>query len=205
MRSPNAKFANRGFTLLEVVVVMAILSTLLALGSDLFRNIIRLDGELRGMLEVQEDARRAFKTVTKDLRIIAIADNGAYPIAEATDTSLTIYADADDDGKAERIRYYLTGNSLMRGKIIPVGNPPVYVTGDEESVELVTDLNLASVTLFEYHDSSYTGTESPLSSPIDIPSVRLIKVSLVIDKNLARAPADYLYTTQVSPRNLKDF
>lgn len=100
--------------------------------------------------------------------------------------------------------YTLVGNTLYIAVIKPTGTPPVYNGSSQATSSLLTDVrNSSSTPVFQYFDQNYTGTSSPLSVPVNIPSIRLIKIALALDVLLNQAPAVMNYTTQVSLRNLK--
>jgi hypothetical protein len=87
--------------------------------------------------------------------------------------------------------------------VYPTGNPLRYSTSTETVSSLVTDI-AATTSIFSYYNSIYTGTSSPLTNPPPITQIRLVKISLPIDKNGSRPPAAITVTSQVSIRNLKD-
>lgn len=195
---------SRGFTAIELTTVIAIVGLLAVFAADFMRSVIVLDGETRGILLAQDDARRAFKQMVTDIRLTNYADNGAYPIVQADATDYVFYANVNSDGKAERVRYFLSGTSLKRGVILPTGAPPVYDPASEAVATIATDLDNGAVPVFDYYDSSYDGTTAPLPAPVSISAVRLVKITVVINKNAVRAPTDQAFSTQVSLRNLKD-
>jgi prepilin-type N-terminal cleavage/methylation domain-containing protein len=194
----------RGFTMIEMSVVMAIIGVALFTSGDFLRNIVQLNQEMRGLLAVQDEARRAFKTMTQDLRITSYADTGSYPITTAEADNLTFFADADADGKAERIRYFLSGTTLKRGVIVPAGSPSIYDPATETIGNLVTDMNNGGAAIFSYFDSSYTGTGSPLTQPVTTSVIRLVRITITVNKNFGRAPSNHTFSTQISLRNLKE-
>ena len=103
----------------------------------------------------------------------------------------------------DEVTYAYSSTTLYRSVIKASGTPPVY-TGAAATSSLLTDVrNSTSTPVFQYFDQNYTGTSSPLSVPVNIPSIRLIKISLMLDVLLNQAPAVRTYTTQVSLRNLK--
>jgi hypothetical protein len=129
---------------------------------------------------------------------------GAYAIVQAATSSLTFYDDIDNDSSIEKVRYFLSGSTLKKGVVEPSGSPLNY-NGTETIKELVHNIaNNATTSIFSYYDSSYAGTSSPLALPVNVLSVRLIKVSLVIDSDPLKPPAPIYMSTQVSIRNIKD-
>jgi prepilin-type N-terminal cleavage/methylation domain-containing protein len=204
LHGPGPRQSPRGFTLIEMLVTLAIATVLAVFAAGFMRDIIIFDSELRGILMAQDDARRTFKLMVKEIRLINFADNGAYPITQAETTSFIFYSDVNGDGRAERLRYFLSGTTLYRGYIAPVGTPPVYSTGGEVVTSIATNLDNGATPIFTYYDSSYDGTSAPLATPVTIFSIRLVKLTIIVNKNAIRAPSNQTYSTQVSLRNLKD-
>jgi hypothetical protein len=132
------------------------------------------------------------------------AETGAYPIVTSATDSMVFYSDYDDDGIVERLRYYRSGNTLKKGVIEPTSNPPAY-NGTEVSVDEVHDLS-GLAPIFEYYDDSYDGsaTATPLAQPVNNQDIRLVKITLTVDRLPGRPPGPITVTTQVSMRNLKD-
>lgn len=188
-------------TLLEIVFTVAIFS-LIALGISLFaRNVWVYNSFLQNSLISNDYARETLKTITKEIRIASTASNGAYAINQASNTSFTFFSDVDSDGVKERVRYYLDNGTLKRGIIEPSGNPLAY-TASETTKTLAK--GVVNTDVFAYYDRDYDGTTGALSSPVNIPLVRLIKITLSIDQDPNKAPTATNFSTQVSLRNLKD-
>ena len=59
-------------------------------------------------------------------------------------------------------------------------------------------------TRFDYFDGTYMGTTSPLTQPVDNYRVRLIRLTVTVDKDTHRAPAPLTVTGQSLIRSLKD-
>lgn len=194
----------RGFTLVESLFSLALFvligGAVWYLQNDFSKANILIQSNLTG----QHEINRTFKTFTAEARITSLSSLGAYPLAEATATSITFYADADRDGLKERLRYFLQNGELRRGYLKPTGDPLVYNPLNESVTTIVRDVTNGATALFSYYDSTYDGTTAPLTQPVDVLSVRLVKMTVVIDKNGARAPSPESFTTQISFRNLKD-
>ena len=56
----------------------------------------------------------------------------------------------------------------------------------------------------EYFDSNYTGTSTPLSQPVQATQVRLIRITVRIEKDPNKSPGPLTATSQVFLRNLKN-
>jgi len=129
---------------------------------------------------------------------------GSYPIETAGITAFTFFSDINSDGLKERIRYFLSGTTLMKGVIVPLGSPLQYLSNTEVLTEIVHNVRNGSTPIFTYYDSSYNGSTSPLSQPVSILSVRLVMITLILEGDPNRQPAPITVTTEVSIRNLKD-
>jgi hypothetical protein len=195
----NKKF---GFTVIETLFGISIFIIIVMLLTLFSRNVWIYNGFITGGLADTDAGRTVLKTLTSEIRTASTANNGSYPIAEATTTSFTFYSDIDDDGLKEKVRYFLSGTSLQKGVIKPTGSPLAYNSLDEKITTLID--KLTNSLLFEYYDTSYEGTTNPLSNPINIPNIRLVKVTIVLDKDPNRSPLPMTFSTQVSIRNLKD-
>ncbi len=152
----------------------------------------------------QDEARKALKEMSSEMRVAAPSSIGAYALAQVTSTSVTFYANIDSDAYKEKVRYFLSGNILKKGVIKPSGNPLVYNSGNETIKDVVHYVTNGSDPVFYYYDANYGGTEQPLTSPVDTTAVRLIKINLAIDDNVLLPPSALILTTQVNFRNLKD-
>jgi len=200
----NRPPTSSGFTLVEVFISMAIfVAVMVAVGTFLV-NIYSNNTVVSGSFQTAQDAQVILKTMLTELRQSSTAANGAYPIATAGTSSVTFFSDVDNDGITEEITYALIGSTLYRAVIQPSGSPFSYNPASQATSSLLTDVrNTSSTPMFQYYDQNYTGTSSPLSSPVNISSVHLIKISLALDVLLNQAPVVRTYTTQVSLRNLK--
>ncbi len=195
---------NSGYSIVETLVVLGIL-TLIIVGITTFqKDIFSLNYSLQGSLNAQFEGGRVLRIMVGELRSMSQSAAGAYPIAQAATSTMTFYTDIDNDGSKEKVRYYLQNGSLKKGVVDPSGNPVGY-TGTEKIETLITNVvNATSSPIFSYYDSSYAGTTTPLSMPLDTLSVRLIKINVTIDKDVNRPPGPSTVTSQVTPRNLKD-
>jgi Flp pilus assembly protein TadG len=81
----------------------------------------------------------------------------------------------------------------------------MYNTNNESRKILVTGVrNGPNYPIFEYFSSSYAGTSSAMTYPIDIKSIRLVKINITIDSDINKSPIPITYTSQTALRNLKD-
>jgi type II secretory pathway pseudopilin PulG len=198
----NSRF---GFTIIEVLVVFFIFILIADGAWLLYKNSVNTNTILSYNLTAQGEARRAFEEMSSAIRSASQSNPGAYTINNASSTAFVFYSDFDRDGLKEKIRYFLTGTILKKGTIKTTGNPLVYNIADEKISDLVHDVTKNPANpIFSYYDSNYDGTTAPLTYPLNLLAIRLVKITLIIDQNPNKAPAALTFTTQISIRNLKD-
>jgi type II secretory pathway pseudopilin PulG len=190
-----------GFTLIETLFGVAIF-VLIALALTLFsRNVWVYNSFVSEGLTGTDAARQILKTMVSEIRTASVASNGAYAIDQANVSSFIFYSDIDNDNLREKVRYFLVGTTLQKGVIKPTGSPLTYNSADEKISILASDTTSLA---FDYFNKNYDGTSAALTFPINIPDVRLIKITVTLDKDPNRAPLPATFSTQVSIRNLKD-
>lgn len=195
--------SESGFTLIEAVIGAAVFFMVAVALYFLLADIIDFNRVISGNLWTQDQMRRVLRDFSSEARSTSPSDLGAYPIAEASDFSFIFYSNIDGDPLKEQIRYFLEGDVFKKGVIKPSGSPLVYDPANEEITVLVNNIVNDSVPIFNYYDSDYDGTTPPLSSPVDLPAIRLVKIT-VIAENARKNSEPVVLTTQVSMRNLKD-
>ncbi|PIT92090.1 MAG: hypothetical protein COU08_04535 [Candidatus Harrisonbacteria bacterium CG10_big_fil_rev_8_21_14_0_10_42_17] len=195
---------NRGFTLIEVALVVGILLIVGGTAALLQRDFFRLNSYFQQSLLSQQEAVKAIRTMVKEIRASNIADNGAYQIKTASDNALTVYTDTNSDNIREEVRYYLENTNLKKGIIIPTGNPVIYDPANEVLTTMVRNIAPTTTPLFTYFDNMFTGTQTPMISPINASDVRLIEIRFAIDRDPNQLPEPLEFKTKVFLRNAKD-
>ncbi len=196
---------KKGFTFVETIIGVSIFLLISLLISSFARDIFSLNYVLQGNLNAEIDSRHVVKIIVTELREAGPSALGAYAIASATPSNLIFYSDVDNNGIREKVRYFISGTNLKRGVVTPTGSPLVYDDTQEKLSTIISGFVSSSTSpLFQYYPSSYAGTSSPLTVPVDISSIRLVKVTVIIDKDPNRSPISIITTSQVSVRNLKD-
>ena len=198
---------SKGFTLAELLITIGIFVLLAVVISSFERNLFSYDFTAQDQLNTQIDARHVVENMVAALREAEPSANGAYTIALASTSALTFFSDPNNTGNPNEIQYYMSGTNLIQGVIAPTGSPLTYVSANETYSTVASGIqNAASTTLpiFQYYDENYAGTSSPLTQPVNPQSIRLIKITLVIDKDLLKTPRPITVTSQVEVRNLKD-
>jgi len=198
-------FYKKGFTLIEILIAIGIFTSLVVLLTTFQKDIFTNNVFIQNSLIAESEARGALKRAIADLRASASSNDGLYPIVSVDKNTLTFFSDIDKDGLREKVRYFVANSSLMRGVIKPTGAPYTYVAGNEVLSTVVHSIvNDTSTPVFDFYDDSYNGTSSPMSFPIDVVKIRLVKITIMIDANPARSPSVMTFTSQVAVRNVKD-
>lgn len=193
---------KKGFTLVEILFTISIFVLIVIALTSFTRNLWVYNAQIRDGLSTNDYGRSLLKKMTAEIRTASTSNTGTYTINQATASAFTFFSDVDGDGLKERVRYFLNGTTLNRGIIKPTGSPLTYNGGSETITTLAT--NVTNTTIFEYYDTNYDGLTAPLSTPINIPLVRLVKITVTIDIDPNKPPAATTFSTQVSMRNLKD-
>jgi len=197
---------NRGFSLIEVLIVVVIAATLVLVVGNFGTNVSSLNGLINVELESKSDVAQQVQIMASEIRSAEPSAAGAYPVDSASTSSFAFYSDINQDGIAEHVRYFLASSTIYRGVIAPTGTPATYPAANEVVTDVVDHVALASSTpLFSYYGSSYAGTGSPLASPVAVASVRVIAVTFYAAlpaKNTSQPAAPQYFSTVVDLRNL---
>ncbi len=203
--SLQKKVLKKGLTLVEVLVAMAIL-TLIGFSITAFeRDIFSFNSFIQSDLNAQIAGRKAITRMVSEMREMSPSSLGSYPIAAAATSTITFYSDIDTDSAKEQIRYYVSGTNIMKSVINPTGSPLVYNSGSAVVTTVASSVaNGTSTPIFEYYDTNYSGTTTPLSTPVNIASIKLVKINILIEAKSSRGIIPLNLTSQVTLRNLKD-
>jgi type II secretory pathway pseudopilin PulG len=195
---------KKGFMMTEILVAVAIASAIFLVVFNFGTSIFSFNSSAQANLSAQTDGRRVLKNIVKELRSASPSSLGSYPLTLASITAITFFVDLDNDVYKEQVRYFLQGKELKRGVIKPSGSPLTYDPGNEQISTVITDINNGATPIFDYFDSSYAGTSTPLTQPVQITKVRFVRTTLMIDRDQSRSPLPIMVTSQVFLRNLKD-
>lgn len=189
----------RGFSLPEMIVVVTIVGMVGVGVSTFIYQMYRGNAYVFEAATSLDNARRGLTVTIENLREASYGEDGSYPIASAATSTITFYADVDQDGPVERIRVYLNNGTMYRGVTNAAGNPRTYA-GQTESVQTVIGFvrNSTSTPLFIYRDEN--GTQ--LTAPIDISRVAQVTMDIRVDLNPQRAPNVYNLSGSATLRNL---
>ncbi|MCX6737958.1 MAG: prepilin-type N-terminal cleavage/methylation domain-containing protein [Candidatus Parcubacteria bacterium] len=102
---------NEGFTLIETIVAVLILSVIITGLFSIIPAIYRVDSYAWHQAYATNEARRGLKTMIKEIREAVTGEDGSYVLLSTQDNELIFFSDVDKDGDIERVRYFLGGTS----------------------------------------------------------------------------------------------
>jgi type II secretory pathway pseudopilin PulG len=195
-------FISNGFTLIETLLALSISTTVLVALGLMARNIFFYNAYVSEGLAYADNSRRVLNTAVTEIREANTANTGAYAINLATENAFTFYSDINSNGLKEKVRYFLSGTTLEKGVTEPTGSPLTYNLTNEKISILIP--NVTNSSIFLYYDKNYDGNNAPLTFPINVADIRLVKIILTTNSDPNRFPTSRIFSTQVSIRNLKD-
>lgn len=196
---------TKAFTLAEILVSVALFVLIGGIIAIFGRNIFSINFSLQNELTAELDGHKVLKQLVAEVRSAVPSAVGSYPIESAATSSFVFYSNIDANSSIERVRYFLQGTTLMKGVTDPSGSPLSYNLANEKVSTVVnTVVNGTSTPIFDYFDGSYAGTTSPLTQPVDVSKIRLVRATVIIDADPNRSPQRITITTLGTLRNLKD-
>jgi prepilin-type N-terminal cleavage/methylation domain-containing protein len=195
-----------GFSLVEVLVVVAIAAGIVLVVSNFGNNITGLDTLVSSELQAKSNVNQSLQVMIEAIQSAENSANGGYPISSANTSSFAFYEDYYKSGSADFLDYYYSSSTIYQELIAPTGTPATYPTSSAITTSFISNVIIPSSTpLFSYYGSSYAGSGAPLSSPITIDNVRLVDIAFEVQVNqtstVKRSPLQY-FSTLVDIRNL---
>jgi prepilin-type N-terminal cleavage/methylation domain-containing protein len=191
-----------GFTLVEILVSISIFSVLIILIALMFSNVFT--GSKQQLLAVDniEQSRLVTSQFLNEMRNATTGVDGSYALGQAGDSQIIFYAKTKGTNTVNRVRYYLSAGKLYKGIVVPTGNPLAYNLASE-SVKIAQN-DVTNATIFAYYDDTYSGTQNPLSQPININSVKFIKINMTVKTQVKdNSNATFTVSEGVAIRGLK--
>lgn len=206
MKKSDLKQNQSGFTLLELIMGIFMFSVVIvgifAL-STYYLTDYSFSFEENQSIQI---AQNGLTRMIRDIREIRNGDNGSWPIVSAGDNEFIFYCDATNDGRTDRIRYFIDGNSIKKGLIEPTAVPVSYPTANEVITTVVTDLESGSGPLFTYYNGNWPGDQinNPLITAERILNTRFVSVYFKISISDDFAAEPFELSSGVNIRSMKD-
>ena len=184
-------------TLVETVIALSIFLVIMAAVTTFEINIFSYQHSISGSFNASQSAQTILKIMTKELRNMALPNNGSYPLVTAGTSTIVFSSDVNNDGTLDQVSYALVGNSLYKYDSV-AGATTIIATN------VVND---ASLPLFQYFDGNYDGSTGssgqPLAQPVNLAVVRSTRVSLQFAADSSGSMTPISYSSFVQLRNLK--
>jgi len=200
------KARNLGFGLLEVIIAGFIGTVVLVGLVGVQRFVAESYSFSFEEIQAVEEARGGVDVMIKEIREAQPGEDGGYPIQQAADQEIIFYADEDNDGRVERVRYFLENTSLMKGTINPTDDIPALYPELDESTKVVADyIRNGSDPVFYYYNGEWplSGAGNPLDTPSRLIDTKYMRVFLVVNVNPTKVPQNAELSSGVQLRNLK--
>ncbi len=174
-----------------VVSMMALIVSLLS--------FYRANNYTLDQAQAVSDARRAIDRVVQTLREATYSSEGAYPIIAMSTSSITFYADVDEDPLIERVRYFLSGDAIKRGIVDPSGDPPAYTAAE---IVATTSEHVRNLSLGQSFFTYVNENGATITNLTDVASLRFVTVEAVVNVKPDRLPNELTIRSAAALRNL---
>jgi type II secretory pathway pseudopilin PulG len=200
----NGNFAKSGFTLVEVVMIIAVNTVMLLVISTSIVNLYQSNSYIMAQSHEIDQARLGLQSWLSDTEEMTYANDGTFPIAVMEPHHFGFYSDVDNESSVEYVEYELSSTTLYKYTYKSSGYPPVYnlVTPVKTEIlsQYVQNLDQATST-FSYFDTD--GNLLATSTAL-LTDIRYIEARVIVNIDPLRSPGEFLLRSGTAPRNLKD-
>ncbi|MDP1884742.1 MAG: prepilin-type N-terminal cleavage/methylation domain-containing protein [Candidatus Moranbacteria bacterium] len=198
-----------GMTIIEMMVAISIFTIAILGFTMLFMRSWKMNSYTIEMGQSSYAVSQGVNNMVSYLRKVRQADDGSYPIKSAAENDLVVFSDYDKDGVTERLHFYLQGGQIIMGITKPTtGIPKTYESSDQQIKVLAERIvNTADEPIFYYYNKDYPGdtANNPVAMPVDVSTIRLVRIFLKINIDPNRAPDNIETQSFVELRNLNDY
>lgn len=194
---------EQGMTFIEMVVAISIFTVLSLV---IVESIVRLYEYNAYSLEQAnevESARRGMTQWNSDVKEMVTAEDGTYPLAVIEERKLGYYSDTDLDNSVEYVEYMLATTTLTKYTYNATGSPATYDLSNPDTEEILSVYvrNISqNIPMFTYYNAA--GATMASTSPLI--DVRYISAKIIVNIDPVRFPNEFMLSSSVAPRNLKD-
>ncbi len=194
---------SKGFTMLELIIVVAVSSALFFVVTDLLISIMQNPQLQLSALSNIDQARLVAFNFTNEIRAAAY---GTYPLTEAQNFEIIFYSPIRAaPGNINKIRYYLSDGILYKGVIAPVNG--VYNPASEVVTAVLAGISNGATPLFYYYNGDYDGApgSQPLLMPVNVNNVKFVEINLIIqNQEVKQSASTFFLNAGGAIRILKD-
>jgi Tfp pilus assembly protein PilW len=172
---------------------------------------VRTFADQDNRIKSQDSGRAAMDTISRYIRegtssasnLTSVSDTIAY----AQPQELVLYSNVDTDNTAEKIRFYVSGSSVMLQKADPImtNNPPTYPTTYATNGTLViTGLTNGATPIFTYY--AYSGSTDQLAqvtnptTAADLASIVVVDIELQVNEKTGLSKGSVSLHTRIQIR-----
>lgn len=197
---------KRGVTIIEMMMAIFIFTMGIGGFSLLVSRVWNGNKYTMEMGQTSMAVSRGVNQMAGYIRSARQADDGSYPIQSIAGNDLVLFSNYDTDAATERLHFYKSGQDILLGITQPSESMPIsYPPGDQQVVTLAERIvNDVDTPIFFYYDRAYAGVGDALVLPVDVSSIRLIKIYLHMNIDPNNAPDNIELQTFVGLRNLND-
>jgi prepilin-type N-terminal cleavage/methylation domain-containing protein len=194
MSATPARRADRGFTLIEVMVATSILGIVLLLVYGAMGSGVQQAADVDARIQIQSEVRVAADAFVRDLRQAYTGDASLARVESIGPTEITFYSpDRATPFHVRKISYRLLGTALQRSVTTSTNtNGFPWVFGTTGPYVTVLD-DVANTTIFTFRDAAGLATTTPSR-------VALVQLDVAVDRDPTRAPGSLIYSTTVELR-----
>ncbi|MDB4940392.1 MAG: hypothetical protein JWO40_817 [Candidatus Doudnabacteria bacterium] len=175
----SSQLKQKGFTLIELMMSIFIFSMLCIGLFTLYNSFFTNYKTTSKSLDKDDQARKVTFTFITELRNATWGNDGSYPVNQATNTQFIFYSTSSTNSAIiNRVRYYISNNVLYKGVITPTGSPLSYNPSNEVITTVENALSNNNDPVFLYYDDNYSGTTAALSQPVNLTTVKFVKINL---------------------------
>lgn len=204
---------KEGFTLVELLVVMMVAGIVAAAILALYAAAFRTTADQTVRMQNQDSVRLAIYEMSRYIRAACSSDANLTSLSDslllAEPQELVLFVDLDQDGSAEKVRYYVTDGTL-RMQTTPADRsdiPPTYPDEHEtESLVILDGVQNGEDSIF-----TYFGCDEQTTSLYEIPAphtdaarraVVVVGIRLVVNERpeIARGAAEMSTRVQIRQR-----
>lgn len=197
---------QKGFTLIEVLVVIAIISLLIFDLSSLASFVFTGSQEQISSSANVDYAMNVVSKFTNEIRNASMGNTGSFSLSKADNAEIIFYSSSGaSGGNINRIRYWLSDGTLYKGVVVPTGSPLTYNLSSESVSVVQIDLVNGQTPLFYYYDGNYNGSTEPLTQPVNINQIKFVRINLIVLKQVTKdSTSNFTVSSGATIRNLKN-